>query len=229
MNRNHYITRLFVTHLEDLVEFETPILSSLMDYPISPCQALEVEHCEQLEDFRTCRHCEKNYYLTQDQKCKKMPFPRIDNCEIYTSYQNCVRCTQGYLLASEKECKEVTPIENCSEYDGTSSANICVLCMSDYFVSGNSCVLRENSQTIENCSEFRTHFDDCSVCQNGFVITNDHLKCLSELPECLQYGFSSVSSTTHSCIRCALGSYYDSAGASCSVGSVENCEEYQLS
>lgn len=95
---------------------------------------------------------------------------------------------QGYKLNSPSECIAVKKIQNCSTYSTTTSANICTECEEGYYLFSNTC--RERLNIVEFCEENNLNKDECSKCKPGYVLTDDSLKCLSQVLNCLTYASS---------------------------------------
>ena len=49
--------------------------------------------------------------------------------------------------------------------------------------------------TVENCAVKTLNGDSCDKCSGGFILTDNQLKCLAEIPNCLLYSNDNESLT----------------------------------
>ena len=117
-------------------------------------------------------------------------------------------------------------ITNCATYSQTTSTTTCVSCSNDFYLSSNSCSARTN-KTIDKCKSLKVDADKCGVCDAGYGLSSDSLKCLTILTNCMT---SSASTTALTCSKCKDLYYYVAASgsvvASCKAGTKTNCLTY---
>lgn len=66
--------------------------------------------------------------------------------------------------------------------------------------------------------------DSCSVCETGFVLSDDNLKCFSFIENCSVYEPSSETNTLLTCKVCNLKHYLENG--ICKAGTLSNCLTY---
>ena len=160
----------------------------------------------------------------------------IEGCASVDSSGRCQVCNNGLYLTSANKCVVLSPIQNCTLYQTTSSGNtFCVTCASGFVLLGDilcasavpNCLNydlsslkcyqcaknyvltpQKNCETIANCLayDFSTGSTRCKTCGDSFQLTNDSLLCLPAINFCTAYGSSSKASQFLTCNAC-IGNY----------------------
>jgi hypothetical protein len=119
----------------------------------------------------SCLICDpvSGYYLKEG-TCQKTS---ISNCELVTPDGFCQICKEGnYLDPATRQCvtsTQTTP--NCLYYN---SAQSCVTCKQNYYLSNGSCVAVQS--LITNCRIYDSS-QKCAVCEANFFLSLDGLTC----------------------------------------------------
>ena len=191
----------------------------------NPCIKGLIENCASFETFDKCVKCSDNYYLISDGTCVEQPAAPISNCDQYTSDTVCSLCKNNYYLGpGGATCIEVTDVENCSKYEGVS--NKCAQCNSKaLYVNtvSNTCDNRTN-YPVDKCTTFSALLDECSNCEDGYLLSTTKNSCLQIPAKCMTY---SQVNTAVTCTAC-VDEYYLS-GNECIKGSVNSCVVYNQS
>lgn len=201
------------------------LFGSIDQVIVGECAPVNIPNCAEFEDASSCKVCEPNYYLTAARTCNIFPIAPLTNCQKYQNDQNCEICAQGFHRDNANKCVSNTDIEGCTNYDGSAKKTVCLECDGTFYLKNESCEERDNKE-IDNCSLFSISADTCITCNATFVITDDKLACLPEVPDCKTYQSSSKSTQAHTCIACNDGFYKD--GSECASGTQDECLTYQV-
>lgn len=133
-----------------------------------------------------------------------------------------------FYLFSQTQCLPVDKMEGCKVYDGRASFSSCLRCQDDMFLQTSTTCAKRTILEISNCQLLSARNDYCGVCETGFSLTSDKLKCLALIERCVEYDNAVTSTQTENvCTKCQNGFYLSSN--TCAEGTVENCEVYQVS
>ena len=84
---------------------------------------------------------------------------------------------------------------------------------------------------ITGCISLSASADTCKTCTEGFLLTDDLLKCLPVIPNCFSHGSSTKVTETLQCSKCLDTFVYSTTNNSCTVPAAEsiitNCIQYQ--
>lgn len=101
------------------------------------------------------------------------------------------------------------------------------------FLTIDICTTRVSSVDIKNCSQISLTEDTCSICVDGYKLTQNNTLCVNHILNCLNYQVTTVNADgnhDYTCVKCLDKYYVDPIGNSglgeCQMGTVENCEEY---
>ena len=142
---------------------------------------ISISHC--LDGSKEyCYQCEKNYYLSIDQKsCIKVEKP-IDHCTkhflISEGEYGCYDCENGYILSSYyQNCTRIEkPIDHCTEHYLMSEGGYGCYGCEDGFIPSDDTKSCKESKNCEN-----SHHDGeksyCSSCKKGYALSFDRKSC----------------------------------------------------
>ena len=194
--------------------------------PATVCIKQDIPHCLTYENFSFCGECDPGYYLDADRTCQKNPFNVIPNCKKYSDETTCVECDMEHFLAAN-ECVDRTMVDDCEEYEITSS--VCLQCSWAYYldIGNNKCVQRIMSKHIEYCETRAISEDICAKCRNKFLPTTDNLACRYHVHDCNTYeGFSNFNTPELLCKICKNGLYPNDDKTECKPQDIINCHTY---
>ena len=91
--------------------------------------------------------------------------------------------------------------------------------------------MRLDSLSIENCKTVTVSADTCSVCNDGYILTNDGKKCLGAISNCIQYVNSLSNTIVLTCKTCGDTYYLDTIDSvtRCVAGGIDGCLTYTSS
>lgn len=196
--------------------------------PPSPrvCLELNIPHCQVYKNFKACAECSTGYFIDFKRECSLNPPNEIANCKYYQDMETCKECEMTHFLASN-ECLERTMVENCEEYQLSSSQ--CLKCDNHHYLNVNECIPRNLSLNINYCVKKVIDADKCEECKARFKLTNDKLKCLFQIDHCVTYDMAQTSFHSESlvCSECEQGYYFEpNNGQVCHAQDVANCKDF---
>ena len=191
------------------------------------CIKTGIENCVEFEENEVCSKC-KDDYLLYDNRCIS---PKVKNhaiCILKNADDSCKVCLQGYYN-KKGVCYPVNKIKNCIKYNQFLDFTRCEECSEEYFLdlNKNICKIRLNSRSIDKCIEFSIFKDMCGKCDTDFEKTQDGLKCLTSIPDCIEYEPSNIFTKILICTKCIAGKFLNQHSKSCQEGTVENCLNYE--
>ena len=134
------------------------------------CETGSVSNCKVFTAITTCKECESQYYLANEQTCSKSN--DIANCELYDgttekAHHTCRRCTNNtFNFTIEKYCKDIDSIPNCKAYKRDATTATCDQCNPGFFkVSDTTC----NAFNDTNCTS-GTAVNVCTHCNAHFAL-----------------------------------------------------------
>lgn len=170
----------------------------------SVCALQNVPNCLVYQEFYSCAQCKTGYFINSTGQCQIVPDSIIQNCFEYLTSGVCRLCLTSYYLASPSAClPHSTTIPNCFTMSAN-LLNVCSLCATGYFLSGNSCVLR--SVNIPNCQTYSITSETCVSCLVTYILSPDSTSCYASINKCATYTFSL---SGISCSVCVAGLYND--------------------
>lgn len=194
---------------------------------LGPCQPISLKDCLVIDTADRCKVCKDGFYLDEDKRCRQNPYPVIPFCTVYSSNTVCTGCTEGYHLKSINECEVDVVIEKCLKYANNKFATTCSICETGYYLADNTCVPRDMSLTLKNCSLLDIEADTCKICDLGFVRAQNGYLCKSEILNCQEYNSLLVNEEQSLiCQKCNPGFYLDISKNFCVEGMVPYCEIY---
>jgi hypothetical protein len=182
------------------------------------CQSYDfIPNCKEEYYSGICKLCDNGYFLSSDFKCIKNPLEKITNCKDYLSENSCLKCFKNFhlikystILVSNQsiDLMKCVPIQssnsisNCEQYEVFNSVTYCSLCKADYYLDtssqdtiqgvilASSCTKRQQSLLIGGCYKYSPYQDQCEDCIYGLGISQDKLKCFSQIDDCLVYNYN---------------------------------------
>jgi hypothetical protein len=181
-----------------------------------------------------CRRCRKGFQVSFDgQSCQV----GIQNCSRYRKFQGttdltvCVECAPDFILSEDSQTCLVA-IRGCRVYDA-SNDNVdfatCFLCNSNLVLSQDrrACLSSNDLNPIKNCSIYSNANlftkPKCSVCDNGYDLTNNGDNCILAIENCMHYEFDMSS---RRCTKCDSGYIPASRDQLRCLPIIDNCELY---
>ena len=233
LDLNLYLENIFNLENSDRITFffdiyNKSMLDKFTNFRFKKCKSISLENCEIVNKRikSECDKCKPGFFLTDNLKCEAYPIEPIPNCLIYYKQTICEKCQKGFFMESETKCSLIVPIENCLHYNDSinNPTTLCVECKSLYYLDSESCILRENPE-IEFCYKNKKDMEKCEKCFNGYVLSNDSLKCYIEIPNCKTY--ENLSEENLVCNTCEDEYYYDQQKKKCVAGNILKCKKYQ--
>ena len=144
------------------------------------CVRIEVQNrlsnCKYFENLTQCLKCEMNYYLNEIGECE---LAKAQNCESYKSITECASCPENFGFYEDLN----TGYMNCL-YKSTPNCDLsddhfpfpCLKCNKFFYSDEGKCL--SNEKFIPACDEYETS-DTCSKCENEYILSYDHKKCLT--------------------------------------------------
>ena len=196
-------------------------------YPVSPCVLNDSPHCKKKSNalpsgstVPLCAECDQGYYLDNSYKCNASPHWKIENCSDYSTLNTCSKCSEGYYL-DMNQCKTRTEYIDCQEPDFFYDK--CYRCNENYYNDNGVCKLRQYT-TVENCKKIERENDECVVCNDGFLLTEDWVKCLPEITNCKNYDVGFMKDATFfTCKECDPSYYLGWSFKVCHHQNVPDC------
>ena len=182
---------------------------------------ISISHC--LDGSKEyCYQCEKNYYLSIDQKsCIKVEKP-IDHCTehflISEGEYGCYDCENGYILSSYyQNCTRIEkPIDHCTEHYLMSEGEYGCYGCEDGFIPSDDTKSCKESKNCEN-----SHHDGeksyCSSCKKGYALSFDRKSC-KQFDNCYK-----LEQGDTKCSKCSDKHFHPNADGICER---TLCEEY---
>ena len=212
-----------LTSLTCLVCADTFILKSneCAEGTINNCKTYTVDS----NNNEKCVDCLDNFVLVtpsgQGQQC--MPIPGDLNCQKAELINNngelsCTVCSPGNGFSTtandlnNNTCVNADTINNCSKYDIQDPLNnstfACIECTNEFYLSGNSCVERDN---LPGCAVFKKDANVCEECSDNYLF-NDEGVC-----EILNVGILNCSlyQNDTTCLECFTKFYLSEDGGAC--------------
>ena len=191
------------------------------------CIKTGIQNCIEFEENDVCSKC-KDDYILYDNRCISPKVKSHSICILKNSDDTCKVCLHGYYIKNGV-CYPVDKIANCIKYNQFLDFTRCQKCSNEYFLdlNKNICKIRLNSRSIENCVEFSIFFDKCEKCDIEYEKTEDGLKCLLTVLDCVEYEPSNLFTKKLICKKCLTGKFLNQITQSCGEGTVENCLEYK--
>ena len=163
--------------------------------------------CETLKDEKSCKICQKGYYLSNG-LCYECDY----NCKNCLPYSYCIECQKNYYLSDKGRCYKCD-----SHCDECLNQNQCKICQDGYYLNENQhcwscyykCLKCENSRDfctecrnglatpkgkcLDYCSSYiynkTTHEYICSSCNTGYALYPDG-SCVKYYDGCLNFSYS---------------------------------------
>lgn len=225
-DKNYYLDNILVLNTTDSRENLKNWILGKATTGFSDCRKTNITNCDVFTDYKGCKTCKAGYILSEGNNCTPFPIEQIPNCVRYKSFSVCMECQQGMFLGANG-CTPVVPITNCLQYNTTSNTTECILCKSDYYLSEKACVARTNKFNNQ-CAVFKTAADACDKCDEtlGFQVTDDGLKCLERIPNCVVYEVSNTFATSLVCKTCIENYTFNTDKRICEKGTIPNCKVY---
>ena len=184
-----------------------------------------IPNCSIYTNATKCQSCNEGYLLTEKGECQAYPSPIIANCEIYNSDTVCRKCKDGFILQSANKCIASEKILNCAEHDGSKDYQRCIKCDTMYYLDANSCVKR--AEVVENCQKYEDFADRCIECINGYIPTDDGLKCLVAKSNCKSHQLGTNKDTEDLvCAECNDEYFISNDKLNCILGTIDFCLTY---
>jgi hypothetical protein len=192
--------------------------------PISNCVEYDNTAISLTSTYR-CTKCADDYFLKENACEVRMKV--TDNCAANSLYNDyCANCVDGFYMTNSRLCEAYpTGIVECVDYQ---SADICLGCSKNHYLSNNQCVLVPLSKRIENCLNYDTN-DACGWCEEGYYLNIDPTSAVTscikaEALNCLEYVEGSQGMK---CSKCKSGfgfrNDYEKKTLNCIFISSPNC------
>lgn len=204
------------------------------------CVQGHVDNCKTYNNAEVCLQCKNDYALVSLANSQQVCL-RINeelNCQVLdttklnaTQQLECTTCKEGYAptidnkLFEKYVCQNITPVTNCKLYDTESlpilSSFKCIECESQFYLNNNTCIGR--MVTTTNCAEYSKVNDFCTVCEDGFYLSNE--KACINYPRgiygCIEY------KNEETCVSCDKNMYLSGTTCNTVTNALENCMYYK--
>ena len=165
-----------------------------------------VENCQIMSQRKDgeCFKCKDEFFLAERNECRLRQLSGT-NCDIPNYFEDqCEKCLDGFISSFQNQLC-VPPIDNCIDYNTSTTLLRCNKCSSGYYVNTFSCVQVPSANVTDNCEEYDVNMD-CSKCEGDRVLLynqdTDKYQCATEES---QIEFKD----------CALAKYSQSSGYRC--------------
>lgn len=177
------------------------------------CVKFSGSNCLKINEQGKCLECNGGYLPSPGNNSCVKATQMFPNClELSSRGDFCQKCEDNFTLsANKKRC--VHSIKNCKKMAESNDHSFCEECESGFILSENSRVCF--SADLPNCVEVSVKNGKCIKCIPLHRLTDDHSKCLREIPHCDVYHSSSNQNINHHCDHCVHGYHLSTDDTEC--------------
>jgi hypothetical protein len=163
----------------------------------NPVGVNQIKNCQRYSSFTRCAQCQKNFFLSDNnRKCSKV-VDKIQNCKVYSGNSTCSICSDSILNALGDNCNTPDRVDdNCMFY---SNKTVCSSCSDGYYLNLNS----YNEQIIDVYQTLVYASFDYSFTFNT-VLNLPQCTIISAIPNCIQMD------DKFNCLKCSTGYFVNS-------------------